>query len=107
MIERLTLPIRLILLPKDFDKQLKGHHGLLLKGKFLAFTLALIAIAILLIAPIGYQHTVQALYAMVGSIEIFNDMRLQSVFFGLLAFILGAVISYYMSRAVSGPINDL
>ncbi|MGZ9235140.1 MAG: hypothetical protein ACXW4E_06405, partial [Anaerolineales bacterium] len=30
LIERLTLPLRLILLPKDFETQLKGHSGLLL-----------------------------------------------------------------------------
>ncbi len=58
LIERLMLPLRLILLPKDFESQLKGHSGLLLNGKFLALTLALIVIAILLIAPIGYHHKV-------------------------------------------------
>ncbi|HSL42763.1 MAG TPA: GAF domain-containing protein [Anaerolineales bacterium] len=107
LIERLTLPIRLILLPTDFETQLKGHQGLLLNAKFMALTLALIAIAIFMIAPIGYQHTVQAIYAKVGSIEIFHDMRIQSLFFSALAFILGAGFAYYLSKSVSKPIYDL
>ena len=36
IIERFTLPIRLILLPKDLETQLKGRSGLLLRTKFLA-----------------------------------------------------------------------
>src|SRR5688500_5182476 len=76
LIERLTLPIRLMLLPKDFETQLKGRSGLLLNGKFLAVTLLLIVIAVLLIAPIGYQHTVRVLYAEISSVEIFRGLQL-------------------------------
>jgi GAF domain-containing protein/HAMP domain-containing protein len=107
MIERFTLPLRLILLPKDFEMQLKGRSGLLLNGKFMVLTLALIAIAVLLIAPIGYQHTIRVLYAEISSFEIFRGLQLQSVLFSMLALILGAGFSYYVSRAVSDPIHDL
>lgn len=107
LIERLTLPIRLILLPKDFETQLKGRSGLLLNGKFLTLTLALIVIAILLIAPIGYQHTVRALYAEISSFEVFRGLQLQSILFSFLALLLGAGFSYYVSESVSGPIHDL
>jgi len=107
MIEHFTLPIRLILLPKDFDTQLQGHHGLLLNGKLLALTLALMAIAILLIAPIGYQHTIRVLYGEISSIEILHGLRFQSVLFSVLAFLLGAGFAYYVSKAVSDPIYDL
>jgi HAMP domain-containing protein len=107
MIERFTLPIRLILLPKDFETQLQGHHGLLLNGKFLALSLAVITIAILLIAPIGYQHTVSALSGEDDSFEIFNSFRLQSILFSIVAFVLGAGFAYYVSKAVSDPIYDL
>ena len=107
MIERFTLPIRLILLPKDFEAQLKGRSGLLLIGKFLILTLALIAIAVLLIAPIGYQHTIRVLYAEISSFEIFRGLQFQSVLFSILALLLGAGISYYVAKAVSDPIYDL
>lgn len=107
LIEYLTLPIRLILLPKDFETQLTGHYGLLLNGKLLALTLSLIAIAVLLIAPIGYKYTVQVLYGEVSSIEVFNQFRLQSVLFSIVAFLLGAGFSYYVAKTVSSPIYDL
>ncbi|HET6594506.1 MAG TPA: GAF domain-containing protein [Anaerolineales bacterium] len=107
LIERLTLPIRLLLLPKDFETQLKGRSGLLLNSKFLVLTLALIFISVLLIAPIGYQHTVRVLYAEVSSFEIFRGLQLQSIVFSLLALLLGAVFSYYVAKSISNPIYDL
>jgi GAF domain-containing protein/HAMP domain-containing protein len=107
LIERLTLPIRLLLLPKDFETQLKGRAGLLLNGKFLALTLALIVIAVLLIAPIGYQYTVRVLYTEISSLEIFSGLQFLSILFSLLALALGAVFSYYVARSVSNPIYDL
>lgn len=107
LIESFTVPLRLMLLPKDFETQLKGHSGLLLNGKFMGLSLALIAIAILLIAPIGYQHMVRVVYSEISSIEIFKGLQLQSVLFGILALILGAGFTYYVSKAVSDPIYQL
>lgn len=108
MIERLTWPIRLILIPKDFETQLKGHAGLRLNGKFLILTLALISIAILLIVPVGYRHTLQSITsAEGGSSVIFQGLRLQSVLFSILALILGGALSYSATKAVSEPIYEL
>jgi len=107
IIERLTLPLRLILLPKDFETQLQGRSGTLLNRKFPILTLALITVAVLLIAPIGYQYTVRVLYAEISSLDVFRGLQVQSVFFSVLALVLGAGFSYFVSRAVSDPINDL
>lgn len=107
LIERLTRPLRLMLLPKDFETQLKGRSGLLLNSKFLAATLALIVITVLLIAPIGYQHTVRVLYGEISSLEIFRGLQLQSILFSFMALLLGAGFSYYVARSVSNPIHDL
>ena len=107
MIERLTLPARLVLLPTDFETQLAGRSGPLLIGKFIVLTVGLISIAILLIAPIGYQQTIRILYADVNSFDAFTDIQIQSIFFSILALILGAVFSYYVSRSVSDPVKEL
>ncbi len=107
MIERLTLPVRLILLPTDFETQLAGRSGPLLISKFIVLTLGLIGIAILLIAPIGYQQTIRILYADVSSFDSFRDIQLQSTLFSILALILGVVFSYYVSRSISDPIKEL
>jgi GAF domain-containing protein/HAMP domain-containing protein len=106
-IERLTLPIRLILLPNDLETQLGGRSGLLLQTKFLALTFALIIISVLLIAPIGYQHTIRVLYAEVSSMDIFRGLQIQSIFFSILVLLMGAGFSYYVIKAVSDPIYDL
>ena len=107
MIDRLTLHLRLALLPKDFESQLKGRSGLLLTRKFLILTVALISMAILLIAPIGFRHTVQVLYAEISSFEVFRGLRVQSVFFSIMALLVGGGFAYYISRSISGPLNDL
>jgi GAF domain-containing protein/HAMP domain-containing protein len=107
LIERLTRPILLLLLPKDFETQLKGRSGVLLNGKFLVLTLSLILIAVLLIAPIGFQHTIRVLYAEISSIDIFRGLQFQSILFSLLALLLGAGFAYYLAKTVSDPIYDL
>lgn len=107
MIERLTLPARLVLVPSDFDIQLRGRFGALLTGKFQILILGLIAIGVLLIAPIGYQQTVRILYSEVSSLERFSGLQSQSLLFSVLALLLGAGFSYYVSRSVSDPIKDL
>jgi len=107
LLEHFTLPIRLLLLPKDFEMQLQGRSGLLLVSKFLGLIFTLVGIAILLIGPIGYQHTLRALYTEVNETEIFQNLQLQSVLFSILAMAIGAGFSYYVSKSISDPVNDL
>jgi GAF domain-containing protein/HAMP domain-containing protein len=107
MLEHFTLPARLVLLPNDFETQLAGRSGPLLISKFIVLVLGLITIAIFLIAPIGYQQTIRILYSEVSSLEIFRGIQLQSTLFSILAFILGAGFSYYVSRSISDPIKEL
>lgn len=107
IIERFTLPVRLTLLPKDFESQLKGRAGALLISKFQTLILALILIGVLLVAPIGYQQAVRILYAEVSSIEVFGALRTQTILFSGFALILGASFSYFVFRAVADPIKDL
>ena len=107
MIERLNLPAHLVLVPSKFDTQLEGRFGALLIGKFQILILGLIAISVLLIAPIGYQQTVRILYSEISSFETFGDFQVQSILFSVMALLLGAGISYYVSKSVSDPIQEL
>jgi GAF domain-containing protein/HAMP domain-containing protein len=107
LLDRFTLGIRLILLPKDFETQLRGRSGLLVNGKFLALTITLILIAILLIAPIGYQHTIRMLYAEISALEVFHSLQFQSIVFSVVAILFGAGLSYSVSKAISDPIYNL
>jgi HAMP domain-containing protein len=69
--------------------------------------MALIVIAILLIAPIGYQHTIGVLYGENNLTESIASFRFQSILFSVIALLLGAGFAYYVSRTVSDPIYDL
>jgi GAF domain-containing protein len=95
------------LLPTDFETQLAARSGPLLISKFIVLTVGLIGIAILLIAPIGYQQTIRMLYADISSFDAFTDIQIQTIFFSILTLILGAVFSYYVSKSISDPVKEL
>lgn len=107
MIDRFTLPVRLILVPGDFDAQLRGRAGALLTRKFVFLILALIGMGIVLIAPIGFQQTIQILYKEVSSLDVFSNLQEQTIVFSILLLLLGAVLAYYISRSVADPIQEL
>jgi len=106
-LERLALPVRLLLLPVDFEAQLKGRTGALLGIKFQTLILCLIIIGIAIIAPIGYQQTVRILYSEVSSFQIFSDLQTQTLFLSALALVLGIVFSYMATRSISDPLEEL
>ncbi len=107
LIGRFTLPFRLVLLPKDFDAQIKGRAGALVLTKFLILILALIVISIFILAPIGYQQTSRVLFTDVGPMEIFQDLQTQTTLFSILVLGLGIAYAYFASRSISDPITDL
>jgi GAF domain-containing protein/HAMP domain-containing protein len=107
LMDRFTRPFRLLLVPSNFETQLKARSGALLTGKFLVLILGLITIGVLLVVPIGYQQTVRILYSEVSSLVIFADLRTQSLLFSVLALLLGAGYTYYASKSISDPIREL
>jgi GAF domain-containing protein/HAMP domain-containing protein len=107
LVERFTLPVRLVLLPRDFETQLTGRMGALLGVRFRILVLGLIFIGVATIAPIGYQQTVRILYAEVSSIQVFSDLQTQSLFLSVLALVLGIGLAYYATRSISDPVNEL
>ncbi|HSO13340.1 MAG TPA: GAF domain-containing protein [Anaerolineales bacterium] len=107
IIDRLTLPPRLILLPGNFETQLQGRAGALLGVKFQILILGLIIIGLTLIAPIGFQQTIRILYAEASPIQIFGDLQFQSILLTVLTLILGAGYSFVATRSISDPVKEL
>lgn len=107
IMERLTLPARLILLPKGFESQLKGRAGVLLGTKFQILILGVVVIGLALIAPIGFQQIIRLLYADASSSQIFRDLQFQSVLLSVLLFLLGGVFSYFATRSIADPVKEL
>lgn len=107
ILEYVTLPARLVLLPREFETQLSGRAGQLLVRKLSGLIVGLIIIAVFLIAPLGFQQIARHIYADASPMEIFNTLQWQSVLFAALAFALGAGFSYLASRSITDPINEL
>jgi GAF domain-containing protein/HAMP domain-containing protein len=106
LIERLTLPARLILLPTSFETQLEGRTGVLIGFKFQILILGLIVIGLALIAPIGFQQTIRILYTEVASSQIFRDLQVQSILLSALTITLGVGFAYLATRSISDPVNE-
>jgi len=107
IVERLTLPSRLILLPKGFETQLKGRAGVLIGVKFQILMLGLVVIGLAIIAPIGFQQTIRVLYSEISSFQIFRDLQFQSLLLSALILLLGVAFSYFATRSISDPVKEL
>lgn len=107
IIERLTLPARLILLPKDYETQLQGRSGALLSFKFNILLISLIIVGLTVIAPIGFNQTIRALYTDTPPISIVRDLQIQSILLSILMLLLGGGFSYLAARSISEPAREL
>jgi len=107
LIERFTLPERLILLPKDFEAQINGRTGALLGTKFQTLTLGLIVIGVTIIAPIGYQQAIRILFAETSSVQVLGNLQFQSIVLSGLVLFLGISFTILATRSISGPVNEL
>jgi GAF domain-containing protein/HAMP domain-containing protein len=107
IVERLTLPSRLVTLPKSFETQIEGRGGVLLGIKFQILILGLIVIGLAIIAPVGFQQTIRVLFGEVSSFQIFRDLQFQSIVLSMLVLILGGGFSYFATRSISDPVKEL
>lgn len=107
ILDRLLMPVRQLLLPKDFLQQLSGLGRLKILFKVLAMVFITLLIATLLIAPIGYRQTMRALYQEIGSLEILGDLQIQSVLVGGFSIMFALSLGYLVSRSISDPLKQL
>jgi GAF domain-containing protein/HAMP domain-containing protein len=107
LVERFTLPSRLVLLPKSFEAQIEGRGGVLLGVKFQILILGLIVIGLAIIAPVGFQQTIRVLFGEVSSFQIFRDLQFQSIALSILVLVLGGTFSYFATRSISDPVKEL
>jgi len=105
IIDRLLIPARLALIPKDFDSQLSGLAGPRLTTKFQVLILVLVAIGILMVAPVGFHFMNTGLTSENQTLR--QTYQSQAIVVSLLALVLGAVLGFFISRTVSMPLKDL
>ncbi|MBN1449957.1 MAG: GAF domain-containing protein [Anaerolineales bacterium] len=107
LLDRFMTPVRSLLLPKDYSKQLSGLSKLRILYKILAIVFISLLISVLLIAPIGYHQTTRVLYEEIGSIEVLTDLQVQSVLVGGFAILFAVSLAFILSRSISDPLQQL
>ncbi|MBK9927018.1 MAG: GAF domain-containing protein [Anaerolineales bacterium] len=106
-IGRLTIPARVVLLPKDLDTQLLGRTGTLLGPRFQIIHLTLVLITVAVMAPIGYQQVIQTLSTNGNHLQILSDLQIRFLLLSVLVILLGAGFSFFSLQSISGPIRNL
>ena len=106
-LDRFMIPIRSLLLPKDYSQQLAGLSKFRILYKILAIVFISLLITVLLIAPIGYHQTTRVLYEEIGSIEVLTDLQIQSVLVGGFAILFAISLAFFLSRSISDPLQQL
>ena len=105
VIDHLLKPARLALVPKDFETQLSGMAGAGLTAKFQVLIIVLVVIGILMVGPVGFHYMTQSLRPENQSLR--QAFQVESIIVSLLALVLGAILTYFISRTVSDPLRDL
>ena len=105
IIDRLFVPARLALIPKDFNTQFNGLAGPRLTVKFQVLILVLITIGILLVGPVGFHYMNKGLTVENPSLR--QAFQIQSIITSILALALGAVLAFFISRTISVPLKEL
>jgi GAF domain-containing protein/HAMP domain-containing protein len=107
LVERLLTNARLILTPQEFDTQLAGATSLRILTKFQIAFFALILVAILLVAPIGYHQTTLVLFEEIGSQKVLTNLQIQSVVVAVFSLLLGFGLSFLMTNSISQPVRQM
>jgi GAF domain-containing protein/HAMP domain-containing protein len=107
LVERALAPAREVLLPRSFEAQLAGAAGLRIRRKFLVVTLTLIAVSVLLLAPIGYHTSYVILHEPLVSELVLEQLRVQTLVASGLAMLLGLILTYLISSSISTPLSEL
>ena len=107
ILDGLLVPVRRVLIPKDFSQQLSGLTKIKILNKTLAIVFFSLAITALLIAPIGYHQTTIVLYHEVGSQKVLSDLQIQSSLVSALAILFASGLAFLFARSISNPLAQL
>lgn len=107
LLETLLKPTLVILRPETIEAEanLAGFFGL--QAKVQGIMLALIAITILLIAPMGYQATVFALTQNGGNSQTLQELQIHFLEMSAIVMLMGLVLSAVLARQIFKPLHKL
>ncbi len=107
VIEYLMRPVRIVLLPSNFELQVRGAMGARLRIKIVMTTLALIAISILSLAPLGYSRTYRAIFEEIGSLNTLQELQSSLIIVAIIIVVLGTLVAFFISESISAPMREL
>lgn len=107
VIEYLMRPVRIVLLPSNFDLQVRGAMGARLRVKIVITTLALIVISVLALAPLGYSRTYRAIFEEIGSLNNLQELQSSLIIVAIIVVVLGTLMAFFISESISAPMREL
>jgi len=107
LFDMLLVPVRQVLLPKNFLQQFTGLSNIKVLNKTLAVVSFSVIVTALLIAPIGYHQTTKALYENVNLQKVLGDLQNQSILVSSLAILFASGLALLFAKSISDSIASL
>ncbi|MFZ5879652.1 MAG: GAF domain-containing protein [Chloroflexota bacterium] len=107
-LDYLLMNPRTVLAPHQFEAQLRDLAAFPLATKLIGSTLALILIALLIVAPIGYRHVSLAAagdIAQAGNVLL--TFQVQSIIASLVVLVLGLMLALFIFRSLTLPVGSM
>ncbi len=103
----LLTPVRQALEPQSFDSQLAGLSGLSIRANMRLLSIAIISIALISVAPHGYQEAIDAMdIAGAGRVEIIQ-LRWQLISVAMVAVLIGIALADAFASTLYQPVEQL
>lgn len=105
-IERLSQPMREVLLPADFETQARDVLAVGIFWKLQIFILAMVSVGIVTLAPLGYRKIVQVVEGMEAS-HALREYQIQSLVVAFIVIIFAAALTALVANLFSAPFSQL
>ena len=103
----LLAPVRQALKPQSFESQLTGLSGLNIRTNMRLLSIAVISIALLSVAPHGYQEAVNAMLAAGAERAEIIQFRWQLIGVALAVIVVGISLADAFARTLYQPVEQL
>jgi GAF domain-containing protein/HAMP domain-containing protein len=105
-LDRILTPVRQILLPRDFDKQI-STSGMRAHTRLQIVVAVLVISAVALLIPLGYQTLVNFAGDAASTSKAIRDYMVNAMVILSFLVIFGLILSYMLSQSISDPIKEM
>lgn len=107
ILERILRSVRTLLLSDIVDEKLSGVSTSGFQAKFQAILMGVIALSTLVIVPLGYHATTEALTKNVDGTQLLQKLQIELVIVVLAILCISFLLSYLLSRQIFRPLHEL